>query len=137
MTFNKNRYNINTLKKERGIPMKRVLNFALPDSYRNERIISVKLDQQSKSAMRLMIESCPLDFKVAARKWLEEHFNLGDWCTTRRRNVTVVKNRIGDIGIAIYHKEESILYDPGLGELLALADSFRVKEEMMKDIGMV
>lgn len=117
--------------------MKRIVYFSLPDSYQNERIISVKLDRQRKGEMWLMIESCPSDFRAAAREWLEEHFNLGDWCTIRRRGVTVVKNRMGDVGMAIYREGDSIPYNPGLGEMLALADSFRVKEEMMKEIGMV
>lgn len=117
--------------------MEREVNFKLPMVCANERILSVSFVGQSNGWMRVRIKSCDADYSVAARKWLEEHGCLGGWRTTKRRNVTVVVNRRGDVGIAIYREGDSIPYSHDLGEWVALADSWGLKKEMMKDIGMV
>ena len=118
--------------------MDRVINFKIPMACMNERILSVTFVGQSDGFMRVHIKSCNPDYRVAAREWLQEHIlPEGLYTTTRRRNVTVVKNRRGDIGIAIYREGDSIPYSLELGESLALADSYGLKQEMMKDIGMV
>lgn len=118
--------------------MEREINFKLPMACMNERILSVNFVGQSGGWMRVRIKSCDADFKVAARKWLVEHVPPQGMCpVVRRRNVTVVKNRSGNIGIAIYREGDSIPYSQELGEALALADSYGIKQQMMEDIGMV
>lgn len=118
--------------------MEREINFKIPMACMNERILSVSLVGQSGGFMRLLIKSCDADYKVAARKWLHEHAPREGWYTAMsRRNVTVVKNKAGDIGIAIYREGDSIPYSRDLGESLALADSYGLKQRMMKEIGMV
>lgn len=118
--------------------MEREINFKIPVACMNERILSVNFISQSGRFMRVLIKSCDADYRIAARKWLEKHIPQdGCYTTTMRRNVTVVKNRRGEIGIAIYKEGDSIPYNLDLGESLALADSYGLKQKMMKDIGMV
>lgn len=118
--------------------MKREISFRIPTVCKNDRILSVSLMRQANGYMTLLVESCDADYKVAARKWLQEHAPREGWYTAMsRRNVTVVKNKAGDIGIAIYKEGDSIPYSLDLGESLALADSYGLKQKMMKDIGMV
>lgn len=118
--------------------MEREVNFKLPIFCNDERILSVSLVGQYNGYMRVLIKSCDADYRIAARKWLEKHIPQdGCYTTIVRRNVTVVKNRRGEIGIAIYKEGDSIPYSLDLGESLALADSYGLKQKMMKDIGMV
>lgn len=117
--------------------MEREINFKIPTACTNERIISVNLIGQSGGFMRLLVKSCNPDFKAAARVWLAERNLLAGAKTRVLQGFSAVVNRQGNIGIACYHKGDSIPYDSHLGVYLAIADSYGVKQEMMKDIGMV
>ena len=118
--------------------MEREICFRIPSVCQKERIISVDYMGVSGDFLKFKIKSCDADYRIAARKWLEKHIPQdGCYTTTMRRNVTVVKNRRGEIGIAIYKEGDSIPYSLDLGESLALADSYGLKQKMMKDVGMV
>lgn len=117
--------------------MEREINFRIPSVCRKERIISVDYIGASGDFLRLKIKSCDPDFRVAAYKQLIERDLLADTKTKTFRGFTTAVNRQGGIGITCYREGDSIPYDRNLGLYLAIADSYGVKEEMMKDIGMV
>lgn len=117
--------------------MEREINFKLPTICMNERIISVNLIGQSGGFMRLLVKSCDPNFRVAAHGWLAERDLLAGAKTKSLQGFTAAVNRQGKMGVAYHREGDSIPYDSHLGVYLAIADSYGVKQEMMKDIGMV
>lgn len=123
--------------KERGTIMEREICFRIPSVCRKERIISVDYIGVSGDFLKFKIKSCDPDFTVAAHRWLTERDLLPYVTTKVFRGFTAVVNKQGRLGIACYHEGDSIPYSSYLGVYLATADSFGVKERMMKEIGMV
>ena len=117
--------------------MEREICFRIPSVCRKERIVSVDYIGVSGDFLKFKIKSCDPNFRVAAYRWLTERGLTGGAKTKSFRGFTAAVNWRGNIGIACYHEGDSIPYDSNLGAYLAIADSYGVKQEMMKDIGMV
>lgn len=117
--------------------MKREISFRIPTVCRNDRIVSVDFVRQTDGYMTLVIESYNSDFKVGAKNWLLARDLFPYRERVRSGHAIAVVNKFGGLGISSYREGDEIPFDETLGTLLALADSFGVKQEMMKDIGMV
>lgn len=117
--------------------MEREVCFRIPSVCRKERIISVDYMGVSGDFLKFKIKSCDPDFRAAAHVWLAERDLLAGAKTKSLQGFTAAVNRQGKMGVAYYREGDSIPYDSHLGVYLAIADSYGVKQEMMKDIGMV